>query len=485
MSADANSAYGKPWFKRAAKPQAAAQNNPTATPQQAPTQINQPIPAQPKSDFVASTFNAQVPAGTIPATSASAFSSETAAPGGTRKTQGTSQQPIVGATYGAPAPRSSGAQTAVAAQMAEQQYAAQLPSILAGVQERMQHALTDQVTPLRLASHLSVLLVAAAVLLFSRIQIPEWDFQLVAMPEESAPSRQFGSVAQQMTALLTVPTATSAEALSSESLQVQIVPFTIIPERTRKEIQVYSVQGGDTVLGIAAKFKVQPETLLWANPALENNPDLLRISDQLRILPIDGVLHTVKAGDSLSALASTYKVDVSQIIAYESNNLSDASAPLIIGTDIVVPGGTKPFITRQVVGTGVTAVPVPSSVSGATGNFGWPSSGSISQNYWGGHQALDIASRTGAAVKAADGGFVTVAGGGWNGGYGNHVIIDHGNGFVTLYAHLNTIFVKAGETVGAGQQVGTVGNTGNSTGPHLHFEIRYQGYPRNPYNYLP
>ncbi len=485
MSADANSAYGKPWFKRAANPQAATQSNPTATPQQAPTQSNQPIPAQPKSDFVAHVYNAQTKSGTIPAGSASAFSSDAATSGNLRTPKSAAQQPGLGSTFGAPAPRSTAAQTAVAAQLAEQQYAAQLPSILAGVQERMQHALTDQVTPLRLASHLSVLLVAAAVLLFSRIQIPEWDFQLVAMPEQSAPSRQFGSVAQQMSALLTVPSANSAEALASESLQVQIVPFTIIPERTRREIQVYAVQGGDTVLGIAGKFKVQPETLLWANPALENNPDLLRINDQLRILPVDGVLHTVKAGDSLSALASTYKVDVAEIIAYESNNLSDANAPLIIGTDIVVPGGTKPYITRQVVGMGVTAVPVPSSVSGATGNFGWPSSGSISQNYWGGHPALDIASRTGAAVKAADGGFVTVAGGGWNGGYGNHVIIDHGNGFVTTYAHLNTIFVKAGESVGAGQQIGTVGNTGNSTGPHLHFEIRYQGYPRNPYNYLP
>jgi len=378
------------------------------------------------------------------------------------------------------------AQVGVAeAPWANPQPAAQLPQLLAGLQARMQQTLSDQVTPLRLASHLSVLLVAAAVLLFSRIEIPEWDFQLVTMPEEQVQNRQFGSVAAQMTALLNQPATPAASAASAEALQVQIVPFTIIPERTRKEIQVYSVQGGDTVLGIASRFKVQPETLLWANPALESNPDLLRINDQLRILPVDGVLHTVKAGDTLSALASTYKVDAAQIIAYEANNLEDVSSPLIIGTDIVVPGGSKPFITRQVVGMGLTSVPVPAGAAGGSGNFGWPASGSISQNYWGGHQALDIAGRQGAPVKAADGGFVTLAGGGWNGGYGNQVVIDHGNGFVTLYAHLNTIFVKAGETVAAGQQIGTVGNTGNSTGPHLHFEIRYQGYPRNPYNYLP
>ena len=111
-------------------------------------------------------------------------------------------------------------------------------------------------------------------------------------------------------------------------------------------------------------------------------------------------------------------------------------------------------------------------------------SGSVSQQFWGGHRAVDIGSWTGAPVKASDSGYVVTAGGGWNGGYGNHVIIDHGNGFVSLYAHLNSIYVRAGENVARGQHLGSVGNTGNSTGPHLHFEIRYQGVPRNPFSYL-
>ena len=129
--------------------------------------------------------------------------------------------------------------------------------------------------------------------------------------------------------------------------------------------------------------------------------------------------------------------------------------------------------------------PAPASAVKGSGNFSWPASGSITQEFWNGHRAIDIGSWTGAPVKAADSGYVVTAGGGWNGGYGNHIIVDHGNGFVTLYAHLNSIFVRPGENVVRGQQLGTLGNTGNSTGPHLHFEIQYQGVPRSPFAYLP
>jgi murein DD-endopeptidase MepM/ murein hydrolase activator NlpD len=349
------------------------------------------------------------------------------------------------------------------------------------LQLRIQHTLADQVTPLRLASHLSVVFVAAVVLLFSRISMPDWDFQLVAMPTASS---GFESVSQQVTTYLSGQSMTGAEDVT---FQPQIVPFTIIPEKTRQEVQAYSVQAGDTVLGIASKFKLRPETIQWSNPAIEQNPDLLRIGDQLNILPVDGVLYTVRAGDTLSSLASRFKITADQIVAFEANGLADASTPLVVGDQIVLPGGIKPAASpRQAAAayTATTAV-APSDALKGSGAFGWPTSGSISQNYWGGHPAIDIASRTGASVKAADDGYVVLAGGGWNGGYGNHVIIDHGNGFTTLYAHMNTIFVKAGENVSMGQQIGTVGNTGNSTGPHLHFEIRYQGYPRNPYSFLP
>ncbi|MGL4651009.1 MAG: LysM peptidoglycan-binding domain-containing protein, partial [Caldilineaceae bacterium] len=171
--------------------------------------------------------------------------------------------------------------------------AGDVPAALQSMQTRMQQTLSDQVTPVRLASHLSVLLVAAAVLLFSRVDIPEWDFQLVAMPTAQPATAGFNSVTTRMAELLSNPAGVVPIA---DELQPQIVPFTIIPERTRQVVQIYTVAAGDTVLGIAQKFGLQPETLQWSNPDLENNPDLLSIGDQVKILPLDGVLHTVRAG---------------------------------------------------------------------------------------------------------------------------------------------------------------------------------------------
>ena len=211
---------------------------------------------------------------------------------------------------------------------------------------------------------------------------------------------------------------------------------------------------------------------------LEVNADIIRPGDSLAILPIDGALHTITSGDTLGSIASDYEVTVDDIINYPGNNLADANAPLTIASKLVIPNGVKPFVNQQAVAYTSGAAPANARIGG--GNFVWPTAGSINQRYWGGHAAVDLGAWTGAPVKAADGGYVALATGGWNGGYGNHIIIDHGNGFVTLYAHLNSIFVKPGESVAAGQQIGSVGNTGNSTGPHLHFEIRYQGVPRDP-----
>jgi murein DD-endopeptidase MepM/ murein hydrolase activator NlpD len=247
----------------------------------------------------------------------------------------------------------------------------------------------------------------------------------------------------------------------------------------------YSVKAGDTVLGIAKRFGLQPETLMWSNSFIEQNPDRLKIGDQVRILPVDGVLHVVKRGDTLSGIASKYETDIQSIVQYAANGMTSVNDPLPIGKEIVVPGGTKPYVAPTV-GNASTAYSVarPAGALAGSGNFSWPAAGYISQGYWRGHPAIDIAGWLGAPVTAADSGYVVLAGGGWNGGYGNYVIIDHGNGFTTLYAHLNSIFVKPGETVSRGQQVGTMGNTGNSTGAHLHLEIRYNGVPYNPANYL-
>jgi murein DD-endopeptidase MepM/ murein hydrolase activator NlpD len=347
------------------------------------------------------------------------------------------------------------------------------------IKQQFQRILSDQVTPLRLAGHLSVLLVAAVILILSQADIPELDIALGTIPGNSSSA---GPATQTSASSLLGTGQANDESTTTESLQRAAVPFTIIPERGREELQAYAVQSGDTVLGIAEQFGLNPETIQWSNPELEANPDLLRIGDKLQIMPLNGAIHTVSPGDTLSSLAAKYKVSIEDIIGYTANDISDATMPLVVGTDIVVPGGTKPYVSRQVA---AYSGPIPTSAYKGLGSFSWPVSGSISQRYWSGHPAIDIGSWNGSPIKASDSGYVVAAGGGWNGGYGNYVLIDHGNGFTTLYAHLSGIFVRTGENVSRGEQIGSAGNTGNSTGPHLHFEVRYQGVSQNPFTYLP
>ena len=257
---------------------------------------------------------------------------------------------------------------------------------------------------------------------------------------------------------------------------------TSIPFRTRRNIIVYVVQPGDTVQGIAATFGLQPETLMWANPPIEDLPDLLRIGQEVVILPIDGVYHEVKAGDTLASIAGKYKVDLDAITgaANEWNSLEPPNYTISPGMQLIVAGGTKPYIPKV-----VTAYngPIPNGARG-TGRFQWPVIGYISQDYWYGHRGLDIGAPTGTPVSAADGGFVTFVG--WTDvGYGNLIRIDHGNGFATWYGHLSQFNVVIGQAVKRGDLIGYVGSTGQSTGPHLHFEIRTSDGLLNPRLYLP
>ena len=351
------------------------------------------------------------------------------------------------------------------------------------VQAQLSSTFADQVTPVRLASHISVLLVATTILVLSNVDIPDLNFSLRLFPNSALLGTNSGDLSSQLNTLLA---RSNGVFPANESLQRAAVPFTAVhvePTPQVAQIQAYTVLSGDTVLGIAEKFGLQPETIQWANPGLEVNVDLIRPGDSLAILPVDGALHTITSGDTLGSIANEYKVTVEDIINYPGNNLADANAPLTIASKLLIPNGVKTISNQQAVVYTSGAAPANARIGG--GNFLWPASGSINQRYWGGHAGIDVGAWTGAPVKAADGGYVALATGGWNGGYGNHIIIDHGNGFVTLYAHLNSIFVKPGESVVAGQQIGSVGNTGNSTGPHLHFELRYQGVPRDPLSYLP
>ncbi|MCB0209652.1 MAG: peptidoglycan DD-metalloendopeptidase family protein [Anaerolineae bacterium] len=266
------------------------------------------------------------------------------------------------------------------------------------------------------------------------------------------------------------------------------VPRTIIPDRSvftqesSDEIRTYTVEGGDTISGIAYKFGLMPETLVWANKDLEANPDWLSIGQTLTILPVDGVYHQVGGSDTIEGIAGTYKTDAQAIIDHPANAL-DPDNPLIQpGQWLVVPGGSKPFVPRTVTAYSFTGdVPVDAPVG--TGFFTWPASGLISQGFFNYHPAIDIAAWIGAPVLAADSGHVIVSG--WDNMYGYHIVIDHSNGYQTLYAHLNTYYVEAGANVVKGEQIGEMGNTGNSTGPHLHFEIRQGTLQVNPSSFLP
>ena len=181
----------------------------------------------------------------------------------------------------------------------------------------------------------------------------------------------------------------------------------------------------------------------------------------------------------MDSLAAFYQVVSSTIALCEYNQLRPPYT-LVEDSYLIIPDGQKPYIPKL-----VTAYdgPVPEGAQGS-GQFQWPLLGRLTQGYWYGHRAIDIAAPIGSALLAADGGFISFAG--WTDvGYGYLVVIDHNNGFLTYYAHMSQIYVYEGQAVERGQVIGAVGNTGWSTGPHLHFEIRYQGAQQNPRAYLP
>ena len=262
---------------------------------------------------------------------------------------------------------------------------------------------------------------------------------------------------------------------------------TTIPERLRREVITYLVERGDTVGAIAVKFNLETETVMWANGSLAQTPDLLRPGQKLVILPIDGVYHTVLPGDTLPKIATKYKAEVQSIVDCPYNDLDPEAPVLSPGNHLIVPGGIRPYVARTV---SAYKGPIPKDAERGTGVFAWPTSGQLTDRFgfrtlsgrW--HNGLDISRGTGAPVYAADSGFVTFAG--WTDmGYGNLVVIDHRNGYETRYAHLQAFYVSAGQSVAKGTQIAAMGSTGNSTGPHLHFEVRYKGVRKNPELYLP
>jgi len=254
---------------------------------------------------------------------------------------------------------------------------------------------------------------------------------------------------------------------------------TVVPKRPRTTILTYTVEEGDNVSTIAERFDIDTDTVVWANEKLEEDPDYLVVGQKLLILPIVGVLHTVKEGDTIEAIAQKYKAEPQAIIDYEFNHLQEAGV-LKVGQQVIVPNGQKPYQLRYVyTDKGMIAVNAPQG----SGRFIWPTSGYITNRYAPDHLGIDIGAPVGTPVYAADAGVVTSVGP--MGTYGLAVIIDHGKGFTTVYAHLSMYYPTVGTPVRKGQAIGKIGMTGKTTGPHLHFEIRYGGGAVNPARYLP
>jgi len=282
---------------------------------------------------------------------------------------------------------------------------------------------------------------------------------------------------------------------------------TTIPSRPRQEVIKYTVLEGDTIFGIAEKFGLKPETVLWGNYyILLDDPHALKPGQELNILPMDGTYHEWQQGEGLNGISSYYGVSPQDIIDLPANNLDmatigDFANPNIPpGTWLVVPNGRREFIswsaplgvTREnpasarVLGPGACD-PVSGGAIGY-GAFVWPAAKHYlsgfdyapNANHWG----IDLAGNDGEGVFATDAGVVVYAG--WNNyGYGNMIMVDHGNNFQSLYAHLSGISVVCGQSVGQGDVIGAIGNTGRSTGSHLHFEIRAISSWANPWDVLP
>jgi murein DD-endopeptidase MepM/ murein hydrolase activator NlpD len=311
-----------------------------------------------------------------------------------------------------------------------------------------------------------------------------------------------------------------------KSLQEVMVPGGSLPQR--EKLYLYTVRSGDTLKSVAAKFGLNTDTIL-DNNELDNG---LRIGQQIRILPVDGIIYKVQAGDTLDGIAQYLGTSAENIINFKPNNVA-RGVKLVPDSSIIVPGGDwppppppkpaeptptpkpapaapasnkgsapavaplpkvtqKPAPVAQKPAPAVQKKPAPAPAptgGKATGSMIWPMRGVITtyfgQRIWYGiHAGLDISQPCGARVVAADGGTVIEAG--WSQyGYGITALINHGNGFVTRYGHFSRIAVSLGQRVSRGQLVGYEGTTGNSTGCHLHFEVKVNGNLTNPLRWLP
>lgn len=259
---------------------------------------------------------------------------------------------------------------------------------------------------------------------------------------------------------------------------------TIVSDKMRDRIIDYTVQEGDTVGTIATKFGVSEESIKWENDLSGTNPTI-KAGQTLAILPITGVSHKVSKGDTVYSIAKKYDSSPQAIVDFPYNTfVNDETFELAIGQVVIVPDGVMPQPVGVPRTTRIRQITPDAGTVVASGSFVWPASGSISQGFSWYHKGIDIANRAAPNILAADAGTVVIAGWVDGYGYGNRVMIDHGNGYRTLYAHLSAIYVTPGQTVGRGSAIGRMGSTGRSTGTHLHFEVIRNGVYLNPLSVL-
>ena len=252
--------------------------------------------------------------------------------------------------------------------------------------------------------------------------------------------------------------ATGALRLSTEEIDFPV----------NETISVYEVKKGDTIASVATLFNVSKNTIIWAND-IKNNT--IRQGDTLVILPITGIKYTVKKGDTVASIAKKYKGDIDDVARY--NGISK-DASLAIGESIVIPEGESNIdIPKQNIGKSGKKNSAAALATAAASFFVKPLASFVKTQSIQGHNGVDLAAKIGSPIVAVSNGTVLVSKmGGWNGGYGNMIIISHKNNIQTLYAHLTDVYVAQGTVVEQGQIIGTLGSTGHSTGPHLHIEVR-------------
>ncbi len=262
------------------------------------------------------------------------------------------------------------------------------------------------------------------------------------------------------------------------------IALTTIPEeRQRTQYLFYTIQPGDTLYGIGNNFKVSIDALKYVNNLYDGS--ILKVGSEIVIPPASGLIHKVEPGDTLASIAAKYSVPAQAIADF--NYLLEPNK-LALGTELVIPDAKipqpsladLPYIPA-VVSQGVT------DTNAKKGWCMWPTSATvITQNFSWHHNGVDIGSSWGRAmppIYACSAGVVTRAG--WDPfGLGLHIRIDHGNGYETVYGHMSRLDVSYGDKVKKGEVIGLMGSTGRSTGPHIHFMIKYKGSPQDPLKYI-